>query len=791
MSGKILERTLHPAEWLRSVGPRKAEEFVRRVQEMVAEAPYYLPSRRGRMLRAEDTQRPTAPGRWFTRNEADLVEALASLIIPSDEERPGIAEVEVLGPSPIRVIEAWISESPRKKRLYSRGLVSFRNIAQRRFGRPPQELSREDQREILEYLAQRDRDGRKKSGTLGKAAKIARRVGWVFDGSLDAIELFSVLTDDSKAVFYTSRVSWIWLGYDGPPMPLGYPDLDKPRPPTAKPAVASLEETAQLLQEPGSTHLGPNTHAQDHVDVVVIGSGAGGAVVAKELAEAGVSVVILEAGRRFDPHADFQTHRDDFELSAAGPFDPDDPRRDIYTLGGSRNFKYNRAKGVGGSTLTYVAMSPRLHEADFRTRTEDGVGQDWPIRYEDLEPFYTRVEYELGVSGADGENRNPFDPPRSQPYPNPPHPFNLGSMAVKRAADGLGWHMVREPVAIPSRDWGGRPACIGAGTCQLGCAIAAKSSMDVTYIPKALATGRVELRTDSMAFRILLGKDGRAKGVVYFDKLGDERRINARVVVIAGNAVETPRLLLMSSSGQFPDGLANSSGLVGKHFMEHLGVFAFGLLPEPTDPWRGTPTGGMIQDFYETSKDNGFARGWTILLSSFRHWPLSVARGIPGWGAEHKNRVEERFGNALCVASIGEQLPDPRNQVLLDSAEKDSYGLPAPRLVHSPRQNDRAMISGISSSLNTLLEATGATEIWGNQYQPGGSSHYLGTCRMGSNPGMSVVDAFGRAHDVPNLFIADGSVLVTGGAVNPALTISALATRTAEEIARSLVQREV
>jgi len=323
----------------------------------------------------------------------------------------------------------------------------------------------------------------------------------------------------------------------------------------------------------------------------------------------------------------------------------------------------------------------------------------------------------------------------------------------------------------------------------MGCSISAKSSMDVTYIPKAEATGRVDIRSESTAFRIVIGADGKARRVLYFDRHGHEQAVDAKAVVLAGNAVETPRLLLLSSSGRCPDGLANSSGLVGKNFTEHLAVFAQGIFPQRLDPWRGTPTGGMIQDYYATNRANDFARGWTIIVSSYSHWPLAVASRVPGWGAEHRRRLQDVFGHSVCLASIGEQLPSPSNQVALDPTKKDSLGLPVPHLINEPRENDRAMIKAITASLKTILEAAGARMILGNEHVPGMSSHYIGTCRMGSDPNNSVVDSWGRTHDVPNLFIADGSVFVTGGAVNPALTISALATRTAEGIVRTFKER--
>jgi choline dehydrogenase-like flavoprotein len=285
-----------------------------------------------------------------------------------------------------------------------------------------------------------------------------------------------------------------------------------------------------------------------------------------------------------------------------------------------------------------------------------------------------------------------------------------------------------------------------------------------------------------MARKITVGPDGRARSVIYFDSQGHEAEISARVIVVAGNAVETPRLLLLSESRLFPDGLANSSGLVGKYFAEHLTVFAYGISAERLDPWRGVPTGGIIHDFYATKAGNGFARGWSISVENEPQWPLATAQRIPGWGAEHKSRVKEMFGHILGLATDGEQLPDERNLVRLDPSIKDNYGIPVPQIINENGENDLAMIKAISSRLKEILEAAGAREVTVEKFIAGRSSHYLGTCRMGKDPKTSVVDPWCRTHDVPNLFIGDGSVFVTVGAVNPALTISSLATRTAEGI---------
>jgi choline dehydrogenase-like flavoprotein len=522
--------------------------------------------------------------------------------------------------------------------------------------------------------------------------------------------------------------------------------------------------------------------AKPTTDVIVIGSGAGGGVIAKELGEWGLSVVVLEVGRRYVPAVDYPTHRQDFEVVAANVFAPTDGRRDLYTTAGSNRFIYHSVKGVGGSTLHYQAMSPRLHPSDFRVKSEDGVADDWPISYDDLEPYYTLVEYGLGVSGPDGPNANPFDGPRSRRFPTLPHDFNKAGRIIKRAADKLGLHLVRDPLAIPTQPWEGRPACINAGTCRLGCQIMAKSSIDVTYIPKAEATGRVEIRTSCMAREITLGSDGRARSVVYFDPEGREQEIEARAIVVAGNAIETPRLLLMSVSSRFPNGLANSSGLVGKYFTEHPSITTFGAFAERLDPWRGVPSSGILQDYYETDKRNNFVRGATIIVENGWQWPYALARRVGGWGSEHKSRMKDLFGRVISLACVAEQLPDPRNQVTLDPKVKDNYGLPVPRIRNELRENDIALLKAMSIRQKEILEAAGAVEIWEEKYVSGESSHYLGTCRMGTNPETSVVDAWCRTHDVPNLFIGDGSVFVTVGAANPALTISALATRTAEGI---------
>ncbi|MEK6763152.1 MAG: GMC family oxidoreductase [Nitrospirota bacterium] len=529
---------------------------------------------------------------------------------------------------------------------------------------------------------------------------------------------------------------------------------------------------------------------KEHVDVVIIGCGAGGGVTAKELGEAGLSVVVLEVGKRYNPTTDYRTDQRDFAVKW-NIFQPDDPRRDHYTSGGGQDFYYWRVKGVGGSTLAFWAVTPRFHESDFRTRTEDGVGDDWPLTYEDLEPYYTKVEYELGVSGPSGAEGNPFDPPRSKPFPTPAHKISCPTRVLQRGAAKLGLHLVQSPLAIPTQNWGGRAACMRAGVCGLGCKVKAKSSIDVTYIPKAEATGRVEVRTYCQAREITVGDDRKVRSVVYFDAAGREHEITARAFVVAGNAVETPRLLLMSTSARFPDGLANSNGLVGKYFMDHLNLGMSAVFSEWLEPWKGPMAGGMLQDFYATNKRNSFARGWMTEVNNGYQWPQAVAVGESGWGVEHKRQMKRLVGHRLGLVTVGEQLPDIRNRVMLDPEQKDHLGLPVPRIINEPRDNDQAMLKAIKPHLQEVLSASGATEIALTEYGPGRSLHYMGSCRMGKDPRSSVVDPFCRTHDVPNLFIGDGSVFVTGAAVNPTLTIAALATRTSEHIAVAFKRGEL
>ena len=510
----------------------------------------------------------------------------------------------------------------------------------------------------------------------------------------------------------------------------------------------------------------------DPVDVCVIGAGAAGAVVAKKLGVAGFSVVVLEAGPRFNPAKDYPTRQHDFEVAGPALFEPQDPRRDLYTWSDGPWFHFSRIKGVGGSTLVYTGISRRFHVSDFRVRSIDGVADDWPIIYEDLAPYYDEVERELGVAGRAGA---PGEAPRGA-YPLPPFGFNCASQTIQQGARRLGWELWPSPLAINSVPYDGRPACVRCGaTTVTGCPIGAKGTADVTYIRKAEATGRVEVRSLCTAREITVDGQGRARSVIYFDPDGQEQEQEARLVVLAANAVESPRLLLLSKSSLFPQGLANSSGLVGKYFTEHLAVFTRAVFEQRLDPYRGPHGGGMIEHFYDTRPEHDFVRGWTFEVNNGWLWPYSTARKVPGWGLEHKDAMRRVFGRIMGTATVGEQLPDVNNTVTLDPKVVDNYGVPVPRITNRLGANDRAMLKVIKARTVELLEAAGAIEIGEPTHKLGGSSHYLGTCRMGDDPQKSVLNRWCQSHDVPNLFVVDSSGFVTGGAANPALTIQALA----------------
>jgi choline dehydrogenase-like flavoprotein len=514
-------------------------------------------------------------------------------------------------------------------------------------------------------------------------------------------------------------------------------------------------------------------------EVCIIGSGAGGSVVAKELGEQGISVVILEAGKKFNPIKDFTVSTSiDWErvrIEHLKKFRS--PKMDTLTTGGNSH-KPQTVFGVGGGTLRYLAYYIRMLPDDFRIYSLDGVGADWPITYEELAPYYRKVEKDLGVSGKSGD---PWFPPIEK-YPCPAFDFSYTDQVLKKSFDKLGIKLWPIPVGRLSRPYDGRPACVKCGTCDFGCMIKAKCSANVTYIPKAESTGNVEVRPESIATQIKVDSKGRARSVIYFDKDDLEHELKAKIIVVSAGTIQSPRLLLNSKSSLFPDGLANSSGLVGKYFMQHLSVPSEALIPDRVDSFRGYGN-AMSFDFAKTDKRNSFARGWYMKPKNVRSGPAAMAIRTPGWGSWHKSYMRKNFGNVVGITTVGEQMPDERNRVELDPDVVDHYGIPVPRIVMKYGDNDKLMLKAMEKKIQEIYSIANVTKILKMRRSiPGGNNHNMGTCRMGDDPDTSVVNSYCQSHDAKNLFVVDASCFVTSGTANPSLTIQAIAKRSSEHI---------
>ena len=520
------------------------------------------------------------------------------------------------------------------------------------------------------------------------------------------------------------------------------------------------------------------------VDVVVVGAGAAGGALGWRLTELGAKVVCLEQGDWVNP-ADYPSQRLDFESSLfRGPFhvDPNVRRRSEdypITKAGTHPPNVLMFNAVGGSTIHWQAMHFRFHPSDFRARTLDGVADDWPISYRELEPYYDMNDRMMGVSGLAGDPAYPLRSPR----PTPPLPIgSYGEIAV-RGLERLGWHWWVGENAIISEAYDGRPPCQLHGKCTMGCPMGAKASTDVTYWPKAIARG-AELKTRARAREILIDRSGRARGVLYYDRAGALNELLARVVVVCCNGIGTPRLLLNSRSALFPDGLGNSQGLVGRFLMVHPGRAVTGVFSEPNDGHIG-PNGIPLysQEFYENDPRRGYARGYTLVLGR-NTGPLGeFVFGFPPlpWGREHHGAMRRRFPHSVKIVVLADDLPEPHNRVDLDSSLRDSNGLPAARATYSASENSLAMLGHGAARAREWLEAAGAEEIQDSP-RVWNWAHYMGTARMGSDPKRSVVDQHHRVHGVPNVYVVDGSSFVTGAGVNPTSTIGALALRAADGI---------
>lgn len=524
------------------------------------------------------------------------------------------------------------------------------------------------------------------------------------------------------------------------------------------------------------------------VGVLIIGAGASGAAFAWSIADTGMSVLCLEQGP-WTQSRDFPTNFQDWESRSMGPWATSPNIRKMpadYPVNEDQSdispLMFN---AVGGSTILWAAHFPRMAPKDFRVRSEDGVADDWPVDYDTLEPFFALNDRMMGVSGLAGDPAYPYHEP-----PLPPLPIGRAGNTLARGFEKLGWHWWPSDSAILSQPYEGREPCINLGPCITGCSSGAKATTDVTYWLAAQRKG-VQLRTGCRVKEITVRPDGMADGVLYYDADGVLQEQKAEIVVLACNGIGTPRLLLNSKSPQHPDGLANSSGLVGKNLMFHPYTMVTGIFDEPLQSRRG-PVGCSIwsHEFYHSDPSRGFVRGYSFeAMRGFGPAQMSLVgliRGMLPWGEGHHDAYAGLFDRTATLLCITEDLPEETNTVTLDPVLTDSNGIPAPKVTYKVSDNSRKMLDHAIARASEALTAAGAKEIWSEPLMRQSGWHLLGTARMGTDPAKSVVNEWGRAHDVKNLFIIDGSVFVTSGAVNPTSTIQALALYVADRIKKNV-----
>ncbi len=516
--------------------------------------------------------------------------------------------------------------------------------------------------------------------------------------------------------------------------------------------------------------------ADSESDVVIVGAGAAGAAAAWRLARHGLSVTCLEQGDWVDPKSSPSTDSD-WELLRQGPWNPNPNLRrgsvDCPVDASESSIEPLFFNGVGGSTVMWSCHFPRLHPSDFATASLDGAGDDWPIRYEELDPYYDMNERMMGVAGLAG---NPAYPPMHAKR-TPPVGLSPGALRVAEAFNRLGWSWW--PADLSLRTGTNVAVCNNCGPCELHCPRRAKGAADLSYWPLALAAG-ARLATGARVVDVeTLG--GRVTGVVASDG-GALRRCKAPVVILAANGIGTPRLLLHC-------GLANRSGLVGRRLMLHPLARVTGIFEQPVEGHRGIAAGALVSHhFYETDMARGFRRG-VKLQGLGSHGPALTALGSLGrrlpWGTRHHATFANTFGHAFSLSICSDDMPDVQNRVVLSGHLADSDDVPAPKVIYRvPGEAKAALDFGRARATEALAEA-GAAEFIEMDSVAGAGFHLMGTARMGDNPETSVVDRWGESHDVAGLFVLDGSAFVTAAAANPTNTIQALALRGADRIAET------
>jgi len=539
-----------------------------------------------------------------------------------------------------------------------------------------------------------------------------------------------------------------------------------------------------------------------HVNAVIVGAGAGGGVVAKELASAGLSVVLLERGKWYSAadcrKDDLFNQRTQVLGARFGPDDERNPRVLIDEQGQqsivtpSEGGYSNNAACVGGGTFSYGAMAWRYMEQDFRMRSTYGAVEgstldDWPIGYQDLEPYYEKAEWEMGVSGDD--SNNPFKAPRRKPLPMPPLAPNKEHQVLQPAAKRLGLHPFDIPMLRNTVPYNGRRACMRCRWCVgFACEVKARTGTHNTVIPTALASGNCDLRTDCMTKEVTLDGRGRASGVAYFDGRDRLQEQTADLVIVCGGAVESARLLLNTKHKLFPEGLGNRYGWVGRNLQSHSYAGATGLFDFDTYDDLGPGASIAISDY---NHGNPGLAGGAMLANEFIRLPYQfmgqVPPWVPRWGREHKEFVRDAFRRTIVIMGPVQEMPLADARVQLDPKVKDHWGIPVARLSGGRHPHTIEIGRYIATKAETWLKEAGAVQTWKRAPAKtlSGGQHQAGTCRMGSDPKTSVVDRDCRIHDCDNVYVIDASVHVTNGGFNPALTILANAYRASERLLQS------
>ena len=504
----------------------------------------------------------------------------------------------------------------------------------------------------------------------------------------------------------------------------------------------------------------------ESVDFVVIGTGAGGGPLIARLAEMGYSVIGFDAGAYFRPLEDFASD----ETSQSQLYWTDERLVD-----GANPIKMgsnNSGKAVGGSTVHFAMVSLRFRPEWFQARTKLGYAVDWPLDWREMWSYYDKAERDLAIAGPVSY---PWGPRRPR-YPYRAHEIGSAGEWLARGAEAMGYRWSETPLATVSAPRGDSPSCVYRGFCRVGCSTNAKQSQLVTYIPRALKAG-AEIRDLAMVSRIETDSRGLATGV-HYHREGKWHFQRAKQVIVAGYAIETPRLLLNSATDRFPDGLANRSGYVGRNLMVQSNQAVYGRMKEMVRWNKGPPSLTITEHWnYEDKKDFFGGYCWMAQGPLPLEWSSAVSSSRGMWGEALRQKMMD-YNHQVGLKMVGEMLPSMENRVTL-ADEKDQYGLPITRITYGWQDNDKVMIQHALGEMQRSLELIGAQDIW---RQENDTNHLAGTARMGFSAENSVVDADCRSWDVPNLWICDGSVFPTVGGVNPSLTITAIALRTADRI---------